>query len=85
MGKAGFALILFILLQHFVASTVIPDQRWQAWKKVYGKKYENFEEEHLRYVIWNENMKMIANHNAAGKHSYSLTMNHLGDFVSKKT
>ena len=49
-----------------VLSELIQDQNWQAWKLFHGKKYESFDEELLRYTIWNEN---------------KLAMNHLGDWL----
>ena len=63
-----------------VLSELIQDQNWQAGKLFHGKKYESFDEEHLRYTIWNENLKAIERHNE-GSHSYKLAMNHLGDWV----
>lgn len=42
------------------------------------------DEEGIRRVIWEKNMRMIEAHNqeaALGMHSYELGMNHLGDMV----
>ena len=43
------------------------------------------EEEHLRFIIYAENKKRIAEHNKMafqGKHSYFLEMNSFGDMLS---
>ena len=71
--------ILAIGFLSAVLGEKIPDDEWHSWKKFYGKSYED-NEEHVRYAIWKENSKIIARHNE-GQHSYSLTMNHLGDLV----
>lgn len=84
MCKGAIAVALAAILQVLLASSIIPDPEWHVWKKIHSKSYERFEEEHLRYVIWNENMKMIKTHNHEGKHSYKLAMNHLGDLTIKE-
>ena len=81
MSKGAIAVAFTAVLQVLLASSIIPDSEWHVWKKTHNKNYEQFEEEHLRYVIWNENRKMIKAHNDEGKHSYQLAMNHLGDLV----
>jgi len=74
--------ILAIGFLSAVLGEKIPDDEWHSWKKFYGKSYED-NEEHVRYAIWKENSKMIARHNE-GQHSYSLTMNHLGDLTRRE-
>lgn len=64
-------------------SATVQDPQWETWKAFYSKTYENNLEEHLRYVIWKENLKYIMNH-AEKNHSYVLAMNHFGDLVSAK-
>ena len=59
----------------------LKDPAWEAWKVIYGKAYEDEGEERVRYVIWQENMKKIAEHNLKKK-GFTLAMNQFGDLVS---
>jgi len=53
-------------------------QHWQEWKSFYGKTYESEAVNSARFAVWKNNLKFIQQHNSKG-HSYSLTMNELGD------
>ena len=66
-----------------LSELLIKDNAWHAWKKFHEKKYESDDEEHLRYTIWNENLKYIIKHNSEGNSTFRLEMNHLGDMVCK--
>ena len=74
-------LIAFLCVPAF--SLVIQDQAWQVWKKTHGKVYGDEGEERVRYIVWTDNMKKIAEHNAAGK-GYTLAMNHFGDLTNEE-
>ncbi|KAK3733991.1 hypothetical protein QZH41_009857, partial [Actinostola sp. cb2023] len=59
------------------------EAQWQAWKSFHGKKYTTDSEETFRKGIWKDNLKKILHRNTEG-HSYSLAMNHLGDFTQNE-
>ena len=65
-------------------AAVISDSYWLVWKTYHGKSYEDDNEEHMRYIIWKENLKYIINH-AHENHSYVLAMNQFGDLVSARS
>ncbi len=48
------------------------------------KTYQSIEEETKRLGIYLKNLELINNHNAAGKHTYQLAMNHLGDLLQEE-
>uniref|UniRef100_A0A2K5DFF0 Cathepsin S n=1 Tax=Aotus nancymaae TaxID=37293 RepID=A0A2K5DFF0_AOTNA len=61
------------------------DHHWNLWKKTYGKQYKEKNEEAVRRLIWEKNLKFVMLHNlehSMGMHSYDLVMNHLGDMGS---
>jgi len=60
---------------------IIQDPSWHLWKGHHGKLYGDFNEERVRYTIWQDNLRRINEHNA-GKSSVYLKMNHLGDLTT---
>jgi len=60
----------------------LEDNGWQLWKKTHGKTYETPSQERVRYVIWQENLRKIEQHNAGGDSDMVLRMNHLGDLTN---
>lgn len=63
------------------------DHHWNLWKKTYGKHYQEKNEEQVRRLIWEKNLKFVMLHNlehSMGLHSYDLGMNHLGDMTSEE-
>ncbi|KFP72613.1 Cathepsin S, partial [Acanthisitta chloris] len=63
------------------------DQHWELWKKTYGKEYRHKEEDELRRVTWEKNLRLVMLHNlehSLGIRSYTLGMNHLGDMTSEE-
>nr|XP_060614048.1 cathepsin S [Anolis sagrei ordinatus] len=63
------------------------DRHWELWKKKYSKGYQHKEEEAVRRVIWEKNLRFVMLHNleqSLGLHSYELGMNHLGDMTSEE-
>ena len=49
---------------------VIENKGWQTWKFVHHKKYNDFDEEKLRFAIWEDNFRRISDYN---KKSSSVT------------
>lgn len=72
--------ILLVACVYHTMSDIIQDNDWQAWKVFHQKNYQTTDEEHLRYAIWKENLKIIQHHNSK-KSSFRMAMNHLGDMV----
>ncbi|XP_042537771.1 cathepsin S isoform X2 [Dipodomys spectabilis] len=63
------------------------DHHWHLWKKTYGKQYKEKNEEVVRRLIWEKNLRFVMLHNlehSMGMHSYDLGMNHLGDMTSEE-
>jgi len=84
MKSLVLALIMLGAASSYVLQGVnfLEDNGWQLWKKTHGKTYESASQERVRYVIWQENLKMIEQHNAGGDSSMVLRMNHLGDLTN---
>lgn len=59
----------------------IADGSWKLWKGVHTKSYENINEEKVRYTIWQDNQRKIAEHNAKNS-GLTLRMNHFGDLTN---
>ncbi|VDI25380.1 Hypothetical predicted protein [Mytilus galloprovincialis] len=86
-------IILFTLLFGDVASISLKftsnsmDNEWELYKKSYNKVYKDDNEELLRRVIWEDNVRFIEHHNMAadrGEHSYWLGINHFADMSEKE-
>lgn len=60
---------------------VVKDEAWQIWKNSHNKKYKDLSEEHVRYAIWNDNLKRITEFNKASDNLF-LRMNHFGDLTN---
>ncbi|XP_015680118.1 cathepsin L1 [Protobothrops mucrosquamatus] len=59
---------------------------WRDWKATHGKEYA-LEEESFRRAVWEDNLKMIEDHNKQadlGKYTYWLGMNHFGDLTNEE-
>ena len=81
----GFKEVILLLaaLNIFVASAhFVNDAGWQVWKKYHKKTYRDDGEEAVRHVIWQDNLKRIEQHNAAG--GVVLRMNHFGDMTNQE-
>ncbi|XP_073958794.1 cathepsin K-like isoform X2 [Choristoneura fumiferana] len=62
----------------------VPDSHWHEYKAVYDKDFESTHHEMAALRKWRQNLRRVASHNQeylAGKQSYSLHLNHLGDFA----
>ena len=79
-------LVAICLLSLACAYTVerhdeIADGSWRSWKATHSKLYETFNEEKVRYTIWQENLRKIAEHNAQNS-GLTLRINHFGDLTN---
>ena len=83
MAHLSLAFLVAVSFSVALSELLIKDNAWHAWKEFHEKKYESDDEEHLRYTIWNENLKYISKHNSEGNSKFRLEMNHLGDMVCK--
>lgn len=77
--KAFIALTLLGITCAYTIKTT--DNEWNVWKMTHNKAYLNNDEEHVRYTIWQDNMRRITEHNAHSK-SLVLAMNHFGDMTA---
>ncbi len=83
-------LVLAALVAYASASTIFNaqlDGHWELFKVKHGKTYSSDEEEGVRRLKWERNVKLIEKHNReadAGKHTYRLGMNKYGDMVKKQ-
>jgi len=59
----------------------ISDASWHLWKGAHGKFYKDLNEEKVRYTIWQDNLRRIAEHNAENK-DVVLKINHFGDLTN---
>ncbi|XP_045456456.1 cathepsin S-like [Melitaea cinxia] len=73
--------------QHIVEGLLIhsdvPVTHWDEYKTAYNKSYLNCYHERTSYLIWRNNLERVAKHNQeylAGEKSYSLHLNHFGDW-----
>jgi cathepsin L len=58
------------------------DSYWTSFKQEHSKTYQTTEEETVRRLTWEANLKYISQHNKEailGKHTFSLRMNKFGD------
>jgi len=58
------------------------DSYWTGFKRDHGKTYQTTEEETVRRLTWEANLKYISQHNneaVLGKHTFTLRMNKFGD------
>ncbi|XP_070567461.1 procathepsin L-like [Ptychodera flava] len=73
--------LCFALVAMAMASPLDLNRGWELWKTTHGKVYTP-EEEVMRKQTWQQNMKMIHNHNTDyqnGKKSFRMAMNQFGD------
>ena len=56
---------------------------WRQWKEYHSKVYASEAEESARRGIWDENSRLVENHNRdASRHRFTLALNHFADLVS---
>ncbi|XP_034366556.1 cathepsin 8-like isoform X1 [Arvicanthis niloticus] len=62
------------------------DSEWQKWKTKYDKSY-SLEEEKQKRAVWEENMKLVTQHNIEydqGKKNFTMQVNGFGDMTSEE-
>ncbi|XP_037082408.1 procathepsin L-like [Pollicipes pollicipes] len=73
--------VLFALIAA-AAGSLVARHEWESFKLTHRKQYETLEQEAHRMGVFADNMRRIREHNAAaaaGRHSFTLAMNHFGD------
>lgn len=63
------------------------DSYWNSYKQEHSKLYQSSEEETVRRLTWEANLKYISQHNdeaSLGKHTFTLKMNKFGDMSSQE-
>nr|XP_042134758.1 cathepsin 8-like isoform X2 [Peromyscus maniculatus bairdii] len=68
------------------SSDISLDSEWQEWKTKYGKNY-SLEEERQKRTVWEENMKLVKQHNmeySQGKNGFTMEMNAFGDMTGEE-
>ncbi|XP_066523113.1 cathepsin S, ortholog 1 [Hoplias malabaricus] len=55
---------------------------WTSWKTQFHKTYSNSTEEVYRRAVWKQNLDEVMKHNEAGRHSYTMGINHLSDMTA---
>eukprot|EP01084_Bolivina_argentea_P096524 173519_1 len=58
-------------------------QQFSLWTKYFNRSYLSLKEESLRYKIWIENLRIIAQYNDQN-YSFKLRLNKFGDFTKKE-
>jgi len=59
----------------------IEDASWHLWKGTHSKAYTDLNEEKVRYTIWSDNLRRIAEHNAENNGVF-LKINQFGDMTN---
>ncbi|XP_067468895.1 cathepsin S, ortholog 1 [Thunnus thynnus] len=80
------AVLLLASLVHSHSSFAL-NKVWEEWKIKHHKVYANQTEIIFRRAVWEKNMKLVLRHNqeaSAGKHSFTLGMNHLADMTAEE-
>ncbi len=63
------------------------DNFWAEFKQTHNKVYETAEQESVKRMIWEANLKKIQQHNLRadlGHHTYTLGMNQFGDMTNQE-
>eukprot|EP01084_Bolivina_argentea_P319966 555051_1 len=58
-------------------------QQFSLWTKYFNRSYLSLKEESLRYKIWIENLRIIAQYNDQN-YSFKLRLNKFGDFTKNE-
>ncbi|XP_078619391.1 procathepsin L-like [Branchiostoma floridae x Branchiostoma japonicum] len=77
-------LLIFVVC---VAVATAIDPQWEAFKLLHGKQYNSLSEENARHSIFEENSKIVKQHNeeaAMGKHTFFMRMNKFGDLTTEE-
>ncbi|KAH8285148.1 hypothetical protein KR054_005709 [Drosophila jambulina] len=82
-----FTLLVTLAVAHAAFLDQLLDKEWQAFVKEHRKSYQDENVEQLRYMIFNENRIMIAEHNrrfANGEVSFKMAINEYSDLMSQE-
>lgn len=81
----AFFLVLWLVLPSCCLSSFTLNQAWKEWRIKHEKVYESKAEVDFRKTLWEKHLQKIWKHNqeaAAGKHSFTLGLNHLADMTA---
>jgi len=84
MQSISVLAVLAIAFSCTLALDVTLNQQWKLWKDGNNKRYSNVEEQ-IRRDIWENNLKIVQDHNIRadlGVHSYWLGMNKFADLTN---
>ncbi|XP_055340679.1 procathepsin L-like [Paramacrobiotus metropolitanus] len=79
-----FKLLIIVILSTSVALALKrePDDEWEAWKRQFGKNYEDADADTFRRAIWEQNVQKVTHHNLkfdAGESSFRMALNAFSD------
>ncbi|XP_019623346.1 PREDICTED: cathepsin L1-like [Branchiostoma belcheri] len=77
---------LFVVVVCVAVATAL-DPEWEDFKRRYGKRYESLSEENARHSIFEENNRMVKQHNeeaATGKHTFFMRINKFSDLTNEE-
>lgn len=80
-----FYLVYLVAFPACCHSSFTLNRAWKEWKDKHEKDYDNKTELSIRRAVWEKNLEKIWIHNqeaAAGKHSFTLGLNHLADMTA---
>jgi len=83
MQSISVLAVLALAFSCTLALDVTLNEHWQLWKGTYNKQYSDAEE-HVRRAIWEDNLKIVQEHNLQadlGVHTYWLGMNAYADMT----
>ncbi|XP_058019613.1 procathepsin L-like [Ahaetulla prasina] len=89
MWSISVAALIWLVSLRTLSAALDPtlEGTWRDWKATHGKEYALEGEESFRRAVWEENLRMIQDHNKQadqGKHTYKLGMNHFGDLTNEE-
>ncbi|CAH1112854.1 unnamed protein product [Psylliodes chrysocephalus] len=80
--------VLTVFATALLAVSALPAQEeWTLFKATHGKSYENFDEEKVRFQIFQDNVQEIKAHNAlyeAGLKTYTMAVNQFADLTAQE-
>ncbi|XP_061598400.1 procathepsin L-like [Cololabis saira] len=82
-----WCVVLFLAHAVLSCSSLMTDPTFEEWRIKYSRVYYNQTELVFRRSVWEKNLRLVSTHNqeaSAGKHSFTLGMNHLADMTTEE-